>query len=44
MKRIGILVCGVAGLLGAGCAPSGDISGWELVPQTTRPIRATPRS
>lgn len=34
MKRIVIVLsCGV-GLLWGGCAPSGDISGWELVPKT----------
>ena len=36
MKRIWIIWGCVTGLLGAGCAPSGDISGWELVPISVR--------
>ncbi|ETW96609.1 MAG: hypothetical protein ETSY1_25940 [Candidatus Entotheonella factor] len=34
MNRLWILLGCVAGGLGAGCAPSGDISGWELVPKS----------
>ncbi len=34
MKRLAmILGCGL-GLFWGGCAPSGDISGWELVPKS----------
>ncbi len=36
MKRVVMLLCGVVGLLWGGCAPSGDISGWELVPKTNQ--------
>lgn len=36
MKRVVIILsCGL-GLLWGGCAPSGDISGWELVPKSNR--------
>lgn len=36
MKRVVIMLgCGM-GLLWGGCAPSGDISGWELVPKTNK--------
>lgn len=36
MKWVVLILCGGVGLLWGGCAPSGDISGWELVPQTNK--------
>ena len=33
MKAGRILVCGVLAALLAGCAPSGDVSGWEMAPK-----------
>ncbi|PON14943.1 hypothetical protein C2W62_26390 [Candidatus Entotheonella serta] len=36
MRRLWILACLVIGLIGTGCAPSGDISGWELVPKSSQ--------
>lgn len=36
MKRVVIILCCGVGLLWSGCAPSGDISGWELVPKSNR--------
>ena len=33
MKAERMLVCGVLAALLAGCAPSGDVSGWEMAPK-----------
>ena len=36
MRIVIAMVSGLLVILACGCAPSGDVSGWELVPKTDR--------